>query len=124
MHAVAAPPPTSSLLSDRYELHEIVGQGGMGRVHRGGDLVLEKAVAVKLLAEHAGGSALERFRREAEASARSQTAPMLPSPASRTVSGLSGVSVMGGVRSVTVRRFGRTTRSSSHRSRRSRHGPG
>src|SRR5580765_1889587 len=57
------------VLSDRYELEELVGSGGMSSVYRGRDRVLDRPVALKVLhlqyvedAEH-----VERFRREARA---------------------------------------------------------
>jgi hypothetical protein len=59
------------LLSNRYRIEDFLGQGGMARVHRGKDLVLDRTVAVKLLADHLAGDpkAVRRFRREAQAAA-------------------------------------------------------
>jgi eukaryotic-like serine/threonine-protein kinase len=60
------------LLSNRYRIEDFLGQGGMARVHRGTDLVLNRTVAVKILADHLAQDpqAVERFRREAQAAAR------------------------------------------------------
>jgi beta-lactam-binding protein with PASTA domain len=62
---------TKRILSDRYEIESVVGQGGMAKVFRGTDRVLGRTVAVKVLspqfAEDHGF--VERFRREAQAAA-------------------------------------------------------
>lgn len=55
----------------RYEVEELVGQGGMGLVFRGRDTELHRIVAVKTIASHLSplGPARERFAREARACA-------------------------------------------------------
>src|SRR5437867_1763304 len=55
-------------LSDRYELSEQIGSGGMAQVWLGKDRVLGRTVAVKtLLSQYAGDPHfIERFRREAQ----------------------------------------------------------
>lgn len=60
------------LIADRYELEELVGEGGMSSVYRAHDGVLERRVAIKVLHEHFSGDPeyVERFRREARAIAR------------------------------------------------------
>lgn len=60
------------LIADRYELEELVGEGGMSSVYRARDGVLERRVAIKVLHEHFSGDPeyVERFRREARAIAR------------------------------------------------------
>ena len=60
------------VLGDRYELGPVIGQGGMGRVHRAHDRQLDREVAVKVLpgAEHGDPSRRFRFEREARATAR------------------------------------------------------
>src|SRR6266567_1278379 len=60
------------LIADRYELEELVGQGGMSSVYRARDLLLERTVAIKLLHEHYSRDEdyVERFRREARAAAK------------------------------------------------------
>ncbi|MFF3918589.1 protein kinase [Streptomyces sp. NPDC001852] len=59
------------VLSDRYELVEKLGQGGMGTVHRGVDRQLRRTVAVKLLSSELAHDpqSRARFRREAHAAA-------------------------------------------------------
>src|SRR5437660_175591 len=59
---------TPRLLSNRYELGETVGYGGMSEVHRGRDVRLGREVAVKVLrADLARDPQFqERFRREAQ----------------------------------------------------------
>lgn len=62
----------SSLLADRYELHDKLGSGGMSNVYRATDRILERTVAVKVLAEHLSDDDrfVARFRREALAVAK------------------------------------------------------
>lgn len=58
------------VLADRYELGALLGAGGMARVLRGHDRVLNRAVAVKVLDGHRADAGLrERFLREARAAA-------------------------------------------------------
>ncbi len=60
-----------SVLANRYEIVREVGRGGMGIVYLARDIVLERDVAVKLLADsQLTGEAEERFRREARVVAR------------------------------------------------------
>jgi eukaryotic-like serine/threonine-protein kinase len=60
------------LIVGRYELEELVGEGGMSSVYRAYDTVLERRVAIKILHEHFSRDPeyVERFRREARAIAR------------------------------------------------------
>ena len=60
------------LISDRYELLDRLGSGGMSTVYGATDRVLERTVAVKILAEHLSDDEkfVARFRREALAVAR------------------------------------------------------
>jgi len=62
---------TPRLLSERYELGEILGYGGMSEVHRGRDVRLGRDVAIKVLrADLARDPQFQiRFRREAQNSA-------------------------------------------------------
>src|SRR5438093_8024758 len=61
-----------TLISDRYELGERLGSGGMSSVYKATDRVLERTVAVKMLAEHLSDDEkfVARFRREALAVAK------------------------------------------------------
>ena len=54
------------VLADRYELHDVVGRGGMADVYRATDRVLHREVAVKVLRETAGDET-DRLRFTAEA---------------------------------------------------------
>jgi eukaryotic-like serine/threonine-protein kinase len=60
------------IFAERYELEEVLGTGGMSRVYRARDRLLERAVALKVLhdSHHADAEAIERFRREARAVAQ------------------------------------------------------
>jgi serine/threonine protein kinase len=55
------------VLSDRYELEELVGTGGMSSVYRAHDRLLDRKVALKILHQQYGDDPeyVERFRREA-----------------------------------------------------------
>jgi serine/threonine protein kinase len=59
-------------LSGRYETSERLGSGGMSNVYKATDRILERTVAVKILAEHLHDDErfVERFRREALAVAK------------------------------------------------------
>ena len=59
------------VLADRYELEAVLGQGGMARVFKARDRVLNRAVAVKVLSPQFAGDEqfVARFRREAQAAA-------------------------------------------------------
>lgn len=61
----------ATILDDRYELQERLGEGGMARVHRATDRTLDRTVAVKILAPRFARDPefVERFRREARAAA-------------------------------------------------------
>src|SRR5688572_19430991 len=62
----------SGSLSGRYEIIDRLGSGGMSNVYRATDKILEREVAVKVLAEHLSDDEkfVARFRREALAVAR------------------------------------------------------
>jgi serine/threonine-protein kinase len=59
------------VLSERYEIEGVLGQGGMAKVFRGQDRVLDRTVAVKVLSPQFAGDDqfVARFRREAQAAA-------------------------------------------------------
>ena len=65
---------TPTLVAGRYRIERRLGAGGMSTVFLATDTVLERAVAVKLLAEHLAedDAFVARFRREALAAARLQ----------------------------------------------------
>jgi len=67
-----APDLSGSALDGRYELHALIGEGAFGRVYRGLDRRLARAVAVKVIKPWwAEDSAwVERFQREAQLLAR------------------------------------------------------
>jgi eukaryotic-like serine/threonine-protein kinase len=64
--------PAPTVLADRYELMDKLGSGGMSNVYRAKDRILERTVAVKVLAEHLSDDDrfVARFRREALAVAK------------------------------------------------------
>jgi serine/threonine protein kinase len=61
-----------TVIDERYRLVERIGVGGMGAVYRAEHVGMGRVVAVKLLRPELGGKseAIERFTREAQASAR------------------------------------------------------
>jgi serine/threonine-protein kinase len=63
---------SATLISDRYQLGDRLGSGGMSSVYKAIDRVLERTVAVKILAEHLSDDDkfVARFRREALAVAK------------------------------------------------------
>jgi hypothetical protein len=65
-------PPPIKVLSDRYELSRLLGQGGMGSVYAGMDRLTGQPVAVKMLRSSLSDNpqALLRARREAELAVR------------------------------------------------------
>ncbi|KAB2882220.1 MAG: serine/threonine protein kinase, partial [Kofleriaceae bacterium] len=61
-----------AVIDDRYRLIERIGLGGMGAVYKAEHVGMGRVVAVKLLRPEMGGrqDAIDRFTREAQASAR------------------------------------------------------
>jgi serine/threonine protein kinase len=63
----------------RYQVHELVGQGGMGTVYRAHDVALDRDVALKVLrADLSDGSAATRLEREARILARLEHPGIVP----------------------------------------------
>jgi eukaryotic-like serine/threonine-protein kinase len=65
-------PVEGTVVADRYRLHSVLGEGGMGTVYRAEDLHLDDWVALKALhrrVAHVSG-VLERFRREVKLARR------------------------------------------------------
>ena len=69
--SAAAPPPTPTIIAQRYELQRQLAQGGMAEVWLAIDLTLDRKVAVKWLKQSLASDEIiaERFRREAIAAA-------------------------------------------------------
>jgi serine/threonine protein kinase len=64
---------------DRYEVIELIGQGGMGAVYRTRDRALDREVALKVLRpEMASDTLAERLRREARVLARLEHPGVVP----------------------------------------------
>ncbi len=63
---------STSEIASRYRIEQRLGFGGMSTVHLAFDERLERAVAIKLLAEHLADDPafVSRFQREAQAAAR------------------------------------------------------
>ncbi len=61
-----APKKAPTVLKQRYELRDLLGEGGMGRVYRAFDQVLGRAVAVKVLTDVDSPMMAQRFEREAQ----------------------------------------------------------
>jgi serine/threonine protein kinase len=69
--SLSAPPPTHTIIAQRYELQRQLAQGGMAEVWLAVDMTLDRKVAVKWLKPTLATDAVvaERFRREAIAAA-------------------------------------------------------
>lgn len=65
-------PSETRVLAGRYRVEELIGEGGMARVHRGYDETLDRAVAIKILKRDLASDSTfrTRFRLEAQAASR------------------------------------------------------
>src|ERR1051325_789441 len=63
-----------STLDGKYQIERLLGEGGMGKVYRARHLLLDRAVAVKVLNSSMKRDSRtgERFRRDSQASGRLQ----------------------------------------------------
>src|SRR5450432_3586275 len=59
-------PGTPRKLAGRYEVRQVLGQGGMGLVYRAYDTVVRREVAVKTILDSPDASALELFYKECD----------------------------------------------------------
>jgi len=64
--------PVERIIDNKYRLEKLIGRGGMGAVYEATDLRLNRRVAIKIMLGNMFGdrTALRRFEREAQASAR------------------------------------------------------
>lgn len=64
----------------RYELLDVIGEGGMGRVYRAYDEATDRVVALKILPEHFASNEVfrERFRRECHVTAKLREPHVVP----------------------------------------------
>jgi serine/threonine protein kinase len=62
-------PLIGQTLAGRYRVDDLIGRGGMADVYRGADVMLDRAVAIKVLTERDDGER-DRFLREARSMAR------------------------------------------------------
>jgi len=64
--------PPARVIGDRYQLGELIGQGGLSSVYKGQDLITSRPVVVKLLRPGLSDDAvaMARFRREADIAKR------------------------------------------------------
>lgn len=93
-------------LSDRYEVREIIGRGGMGIVYRAHDNALARDVAIKVIDEHKSSTATrERLQREASVLAGLEHPGIIP---------IHDVGVLGDGRAFYVMRLVRGKRLDEH----------
>ena len=59
----------SDLIAGKYELQEVIGQGGMGKIYRATQLKLNRTVAIKVMLAPDDSTATQRFEAEASVTA-------------------------------------------------------
>jgi len=71
-HELTLSLPVERVIDQKYRLEQMIGRGGMGAVYEATDLRLNRKVAIKIMLGNMFGdrTALRRFEREAQASAR------------------------------------------------------
>jgi len=69
-----------SQIGERYEVHDVLGRGGMGAVFRATEKKLDRQVAIKVLPPELAGSEdiVQRFQREARTAAKLDHAGIIP----------------------------------------------
>jgi len=74
-----APPTDLKVLGD-FEIHQVIGRGGMGTVYKAWQRSLNRIVALKVLPNHVSNSpkAVQRFQREAQAAAKLHHTHIVP----------------------------------------------
>ena len=65
-------PLIGTLIAEKFEILEQLGEGAMGRIYRAKHLALDRTIAIKVLHKHLGGEdrVAKRFHREAKAASR------------------------------------------------------
>jgi serine/threonine protein kinase len=78
--SVKADNRVGSILSERYEIIDVIKSGGMGTVYKARQLMINRVVAIKMLHQNMlmNNDALKRFRFEAQAASRLGAANILP----------------------------------------------
>ncbi len=65
-------PLIGTLLAEKFEILDLIGEGAMGRIYRAKHVALDRTIAIKVLHKHLGGEdrVAKRFHREAKAASR------------------------------------------------------
>lgn len=69
---VVVGPQVGMVLADQYEMRELLGEGGMGKVFRGVQLSMDRPVAIKVISREISAdlASIRRFTREARVTSR------------------------------------------------------